>query len=76
MIDSWINCPHCGTNVTATLDSCTRCGGDLKTLPDGSKNRDQENKFIKAMQIGNIVDKAVFVIVFLVFVGLGLRFLF
>lgn len=76
MIDSWINCPHCGTNVTATFDNCTRCGGDLKTLPDGQKNTDQENKYIKAMQVGSIVDKTVFVVVFLVFVGLGLRFLF
>ena len=76
MIDSWINCPHCGTNVTATLNRCTRCRGDLKTLPDGSRNPDQENRFIKAMQVGNFVDKTVFMVVLLIFVGLFVRFLF
>ena len=76
MIDSWINCPHCGTNVTATLDNCTHCGGNLKVLPDGRRNPDQENKFIRAMQVGNFVDKAVFVVILLVFLGLILRFLF
>jgi hypothetical protein len=76
VIDSWINCPHCGTNVTATRDDCTRCGGDLKTLPDGSPNPAQTNQFVKAMQIGNVIDKAVFVVVLLIFAGLLVRFLF
>lgn len=70
MIDSWINCPHCGTNVTAILDRCTRCNGDLKHLADGSPNPGQENRFIKALQIGNVVDKAVFIVVFILFAGL------
>lgn len=76
MIDSWIDCPHCGTNVTAILDRCTRCNGDLKHLPDGRPNPGQQNRFIKAMQVGKFVDKAVFMVVLIVFALLILRFLF
>ena len=57
MIDSWIDCPHCGTNVTATLDTCTHCGGDLKHLSDGSPNPGQINEGVKAFQVVGFFEK-------------------
>jgi hypothetical protein len=76
MVDNWIDCPHCGRNVASFPDECRSCGKDLRFLPDGSPNPAQENKFLKAMQAGSFVDKAVFAVILLMFAGLVLRFLF
>ena len=76
MVDNWIDCPHCGENVIAFPDECRSCGKDLRILPDGSPNPGQENKYLKAMQVGSSVDKAVFMVILIIFAGLFLRFLF
>jgi hypothetical protein len=76
MVDNWIDCPHCGCNVISYPDACSACGGDKRVLPDGSPNPGQENKFLKAMQVGSAVDKIVFVVLFLIFVSLLVRFWF
>ena len=44
--------------------------------PDGSPNPGQENEYLKAMQVGSSVDKAVFMVILIIFAGLFLRFLF
>lgn len=76
MVDNWIDCPHCGRNVVSYPDECRSCGKDLRYLPDGRPNPGQQNRFIKAMQVGSFIDKAVFAVILLVFAGLILRFLF
>ena len=58
-MDSWINCPHCRRSVTATLDNCTNCGGNLSVSPNGEPNPDQRNPHVEAFQVGNTVDKTV-----------------
>lgn len=76
MVDNWIDCPHCGRNVASFPDECRSCGKDLRFLPDGSPNPGQENKYLKAMQVGSVFDKALFVVILVLFAGLLLRFLF
>lgn len=76
MVDNWIDCPHCGRNVTSFPDECRSCGKDFRFLPDGRPNPGQQNKYLKTMQAGGIVDKAVFVVILVLFAGLLLRFLF
>jgi hypothetical protein len=76
MVDNWIDCPHCGRNVISYPDTCSACGKDKTVLPDGRPNPGQENKFLKAMQAGSFIDKAVFAVILLMFAGLVLRFLF
>lgn len=73
MVDNWIDCPHCGRNVISYPDSCSACGLDKRVLPDGSPNPGQENRFLKAMQVGSVVDKAVFAVILVVFAVLVLR---
>ena len=75
MVDNWIDCPHCGRNVTSYPDECRSCGKDLRFLPDGSPNPGQENKYLKAMQAGSFVDKIVFMVILIVFAGLAVRLL-
>lgn len=76
MVDNWIDCPHCGRNVTSFPDECRSCGKDLRFLPDGSPNPGQENPYLKAMQVGSVVDKAFFAVILIICAGLFLRFLF
>ena len=66
MVDNWIDCPHCGRNVSSFPDECRSCGKDLRFLPDGSPNPGQENRFLKAMQVGRRFDKAIFAVVLVV----------
>ena len=76
MVDNWIDCPHCGRNVISYPDESRACGKDMRILPDGRRNPGQENKHLKAMQVGSVVDKIVFMVILVVFAGLALRFLF
>jgi len=48
----------------------------MRVLPDGRKNPGQENRYLKAMQVGSAVDKIVFMAILVVFAELALRFLF
>jgi hypothetical protein len=73
MVDNWIDCPHCGRNVISYPDRCSVCGGDKTVLPDGSPNPGQENKFLKAMQVGSVFDKGIFAVGLLLFAGLIVR---
>jgi hypothetical protein len=73
MVDNWIDCPHCGRNVISYPDECSVCGRDKRILPDGRPNPGQENRFLKAMQAGSIVDKIVFAVILLVFAGMIVR---
>jgi hypothetical protein len=73
MVDNWIDCPHCGRNVSSFPDECRSCGKDLRFLPDGSPNPGQENRFLKAMQVGRRFDKVVFAVVLVVAAGLIIR---
>lgn len=76
MVDNWIDCPHCARNVISYPDECRSCGKDMRVLPDGRKNPGQENRYLKAMQVGSAVDKIVFMAILVVFAELALRFLF
>ena len=51
MVDNWIDCPHCGKNVTSFPDECRSCGKDLRYMSDGSPNPDKTNQHVKAFQI-------------------------
>jgi len=76
VVDNWIDCPHCGRNVISYPDECRACGRDMRILPDGRRNPGQENRHLKAMQVGSVIDKIVFMVILVVFAGLALRFLF
>ena len=76
MVDNWIDCPHCGKNVISFPDECRSCGRDMRFLPDGSPNLAQQNKYLKVMQVGSFVDKALFTVILAAFAGLALRYFF
>jgi len=70
MVDNWIDCPHCGKNVTSYPDECRHCGKDLRYLPDGSPNPGQTNAYVKAFQVVGGPEKwliAIGLVAFLVF---------
>ena len=68
MVDSWIDCPHCGKNVSAYPDQCSNCGKDLRYLPDGSPNPGQTNQHVKAFQITGGLEKWLIVAGIILFV--------